>query len=98
MHCRVSLRRAEKFLDLVAAQVAAHAPVLPKWRVSALGVSAVVDGCMAAGNDHLSLGPARPGSASGHGDDQFATLRALLALQLRQGLNRLGQRDRTGDG
>jgi predicted NBD/HSP70 family sugar kinase len=49
------VRRAEReFLDLVAAQVAAHAPVLPKWRVSALGDNAVVDGCMAAGNDCLT--------------------------------------------
>ena len=46
--------RAEKFLDLVAAQVAAHAPVLPKLRVSALSDNAVVDGCMAAGNDRLT--------------------------------------------
>jgi hypothetical protein len=45
---------AEKFLDLVAAQVATHAPVLPKWRVNVLGDNAVVDGCMAAGNDRLT--------------------------------------------
>jgi len=45
--------QAEKFLDLVAAKVAAYAPVLPEMRVSALGDDAVVDGCLAAGTTRL---------------------------------------------
>jgi predicted NBD/HSP70 family sugar kinase len=45
--------QADKFLGLVAARVAAQAPVLPELLVSALGNDAVVDGCLAAGNTRL---------------------------------------------
>ena len=45
--------RAADFLDRVAGRVRELAPVVPPMRVSALGVDAVVDGCLAAGADRL---------------------------------------------
>ena len=44
---------AGEFLDQVAAELNKIAPVLPELRASALGEDAVVDGCLAAGADHL---------------------------------------------
>jgi predicted NBD/HSP70 family sugar kinase len=41
--------QAEGFLDDIRDELPNHAPVLPELRVSALGVDAVVDGCLAAG-------------------------------------------------
>lgn len=43
--------QAPGFAAAVAAELAAISPVLPEIRVSALGTSAVVDGCLASGAD-----------------------------------------------
>ena len=43
--------QAGGFVDAVAEQLRRITPVLPQLRVSALGADAVVDGCLAAGND-----------------------------------------------
>jgi predicted NBD/HSP70 family sugar kinase len=43
--------QAPGFATAVSTELAAIAPVLPEIRVSALGTSAVVDGCLAAGAD-----------------------------------------------
>ncbi|MBO0868312.1 MAG: ROK family protein [Micromonosporaceae bacterium] len=45
--------QAAGFLDAVAQQLRTIAPVLPELRVSALGVDAVVDGCLSAGMDRV---------------------------------------------
>jgi predicted NBD/HSP70 family sugar kinase len=45
--------QAAGFLDAVAHQLRDIAPVLPELRVSALGVDAVVDGCLTAGMDRV---------------------------------------------
>ena len=45
--------QAAGFLDQVAEQVRAHAPVMPDLLVSALGDDAVVDGCLAAAGERL---------------------------------------------
>jgi predicted NBD/HSP70 family sugar kinase len=64
--------QATGFLDAVGTELRRIAPVLPALRVSALGVDAVVDGCLAAGIDRVwgivsaapSAGPADlPGAA-----------------------------------
>ena len=44
-------RRAPGFAAAVSAELGRIAPVLPDLRVSALGTSAVVDGCLASGAD-----------------------------------------------
>ena len=43
--------QAPGFVTMVAAELAEISPVLPEIRVSALGTSAVVDGCLASGAD-----------------------------------------------
>ncbi len=43
--------QAPGFAAAVSAELAKIAPVLPEVRVSALGTSAVVDGCLASGAD-----------------------------------------------
>ena len=43
--------QAPGFAAVVGAELAQIAPVLPELRVSALGTSAVVDGCLASGAD-----------------------------------------------
>jgi actin-related protein len=43
--------QAPGFATTVAAELAEISPVLPEIRVSALGTSAVVDGCLASGAD-----------------------------------------------
>ncbi|MDQ1723696.1 MAG: hypothetical protein QOG52_724 [Frankiaceae bacterium] len=43
--------QAPGFVDAVAAELKAFAPVIPEVRVSALGADAVLDGCLAAGLD-----------------------------------------------
>ncbi len=45
--------RAAGFLDAVARELRAIAPVVPDLRVSALGADAVVDGCLTAGMDRV---------------------------------------------
>jgi predicted NBD/HSP70 family sugar kinase len=64
--------QATGFLDAVGTELRRIAPVLPALRVSALGVDAVVDGCLAAGIDRVwgivsaapSAGPADPSGAA----------------------------------
>jgi predicted NBD/HSP70 family sugar kinase len=66
--------QAPGFAAAVSAELAQIAPVLPDIRVSALGTSAVVDGCLASGADlawrrlsaQLALAPAdqQPGAAA----------------------------------
>jgi len=43
--------QAPGFMEAVAEQLRALAPVLPEVKVSALGADAVVEGCLAAGLD-----------------------------------------------
>jgi predicted NBD/HSP70 family sugar kinase len=63
--------QADGFLDAVRSELRGMAPVQPELRVSALGVDAVVDGCLAAGIEKAwelataALRPSEPVDASG---------------------------------
>ena len=78
--------RAPGFAAAVGAELAAIAPVLPEIRVSALGTSAVVDGCLASGGDlawrrltaQLGSWPAEqpgPGAAQPDGEGAVGALK-----------------------
>ena len=59
--------QAPGFVDAVAAELKAFAPVIPTVKMSALGADAVLDGCLAAGLDRAwaLLTAAVPGPTAG---------------------------------
>ena len=76
--------QAPGFAAAVGAELGRIAPVLPELRVSALGTSAVVDGCLASGADlawgrltaQLAQADQLPAAADGDRGDQMVALPA----------------------
>jgi hypothetical protein len=85
--------QAPGFAAAVSAELRTIAPVLPELRVSALGTSAVVDGCLASGADlawrrltaQLAQPPAEQALADQDAIDQEPALNDESALAVSAG-------------